>query len=114
MLSRRSSANADADRQNTFRRTQNPALKIFLRNRVLGGLVLPVDRQDPPTFAVIEQLKTVDTAHERTGIARIMTRFVRAPNVSNPAKLFGPPRDLFFVKAFLQKRFDAGNVGFDV
>src|SRR5437868_7562735 len=113
MSSGRSPANADADREDTFR-PQNSALTIFLSNRVLGALVLPANRQYPPAFPVIEKLKAVDAAHKRLGIARIMTRFVRAPNVSNPAKLFGSPSDLFFVKAVLQKRFDAGNITFDV
>src|ERR1041385_7361884 len=76
--------------------------------------MLPANRQYPPAFAVIEQLKAVDAAHERLGIARIIARFVRAPNVGNPAKLFSSPRDLFLVKAFLQKRFHAGDVSFDV
>ena len=89
-------------------------LEIFPRNRVLGALVLPANRQYPPAFPVIEELKTVDAAHKRLWIVRIMARFVRAPNVSNPAKLFGSPSDLFFVKAFLQKRFYAGDVTFDV
>ena len=76
-------------------------LEIFLRNRVLRALVLPVNGQDPPAFAVIEKLKAVDAAHERRGIAWIVTRFVRAPNVSDPAKLFGAPRDFCFVKTLL-------------
>ena len=77
------------------------ALKILLRNRVLRALVLPVNRQDPPAFAVVEKLKAVDAAHKRRGIAWIVTRFVRAPNVSDSAKLFGAPRDFRFVKTLL-------------
>ena len=71
MLSAPSSANADADREDTFR-PKNSALTIFLRNRVLGALVLPANRQYPPAFPVIEELKTVDAAHERVWIARIV------------------------------------------
>src|SRR5947208_17199058 len=76
-------------------------LEIFRRNRVIRALVLPVNRQDPPAFAVIKKLKAIDAAHERRRIARIVTRFVRAPNVSDSAKLFGAPRDFRFVKALL-------------
>jgi hypothetical protein len=63
--------------------------------------VLPVNGQDPPAFAVIEKLKAVDAAHERRGIAWIVTRFVSAPNMRDSAKLFGAPRDFRFVKALL-------------
>src|SRR5262245_43136423 len=113
MLSRRSSANAKADRENTFR-PQNSALTISFRNPVLGALVLPANRQNPPAFAVIEELKAVDAAHERLGIARIMARFVSAPNVSNLTKPFDSSGDFFFVKPFLQNRFCAGDVSFDI
>src|SRR6266436_5158978 len=89
-------------------------LEIFRRNRVLRGLVLPVNRQDPPAFAVVEKLKAVDAAHERRGIAWIMTRFVRAPNVSDSAKLFGAPRDFCFVKALLKKWFRPRDILFDI
>jgi hypothetical protein len=88
-------------------RSRNSALKIFLRNRVLCALVLPVNGQDPPAFAVIEKLKAVDAAHERRGIAWIVTRFVSTPNMRDPAKLFGAPRDFRFVKAIVQNWFGA-------
>src|SRR5262249_13543484 len=89
-------------------------LQIFLRNRVLRGLVLPVNRHNPPAFAIIKKLKTVDAAHERRGIAWIVTRLVRAPNVRDPAKLFGAPRDLGFVKAALPQRFRPCDILFDI
>ena len=79
-----------------------------------GILVLPVDRQDPPAVAIIEELKAVDPAHERLRVARIVTRFVSAPNVSNPAKLFGSPGDLLFEKAFVKKWFYPRDVTFDI
>src|ERR1700756_1864000 len=90
------------------------SLEIFLRNRVLGALVLPVNGQDPPAFAVSEELKAVDAAHEWRGIVRIVARFVRAPNVRDPAKLFGPARDFRFVKAGFQKWFRPRDVTFDI
>ncbi len=89
-------------------------LEIFLRDFVLGALVLPINGQDPPAPAVIEKLKAVDAAHERLGIARIVTRFVRAPNVSDPTKLFGAPCDLRFVKALLKKWFRPRDILFDI
>ena len=81
---------------------------------MLSALVLPVNGQDPPALAVIKKLKAVDAAHERRGIAWIVTRFVRAPNVSDPAKLFGAPRDFCFVKALLKKWFRPRDILFDI
>src|SRR6266481_876596 len=81
-------------------------LEIFRRNRVLRALVLPVNRQDPPAFAVVEKLKAVDATHKRRGIAWIVTRFVRAPNVSDSAKLFGAPRDILFDIQHLRLKLD--------
>src|SRR5512132_4257750 len=89
-------------------------LEIFRRNRVLCALVLPVNRQDPPAFAVMKKLKAVNAAHERRGIAWIVTRFVRAPDMRDPAKLFGAPRDFRFVKAIVQKWFRSRDVTFDI
>src|SRR5258705_13076435 len=89
-------------------------LEIFRRNRVLRALVLPVNRQDPPAFAVMKKLKAVNAAHEGRGIAWIVARFVRAPNVSDSAKLFAAPRDFRFVKASIQKWFRSRDVTFDV
>ena len=78
-------------------------LKILFRNRVLRGLMLPIDRQDPPALAVMEYLEAVDAAHEWGSIVWIMPRFVGAPNMTNPAKHFCSPRYLRLVKALLQK-----------
>ena len=89
-------------------------LEIFLRDFVLSALVLPVNRKNPPAFAVIKKLKAVDAAHEWCGIAWIVTRFVRAPNVSDPAKLFGAPRDFCFVKTLLKKWFCSRDILFDI
>src|SRR5436189_5738831 len=89
-------------------------LEIFRRNRVLRAFVLPVNGQDPPAFAVIEKLKAVDAAHKRRGIAWIVTRFVSAPNMRDPAKLFGAPRDFRFVKTLLWKRFCPRDILFDI
>ena len=66
--------------------------------------MLPVNGQDPPAFPVIEELEAVNAAHEWRRFVRIMTRIVSAPNVSNPAKLFRSPRDLFFVKTSALKK----------
>ena len=92
----------------------NLALKVFSWDFVLCALVLPVNGQDPPALAVIEKLKTVDTAHQRLGIAQIVTRFVSAPNVRDSAKLLGTPRDLGFVETLLQKRFHPRDILFDI
>src|SRR6185369_477342 len=95
-------------------RRLNSALKIFCGNRVLCAFVLPVDRQNPPAFAVIEELKAVYAAHEWFGIAQTVTRFVCAPNMSDPSKLLRYPRDFRFVETFLQKWFHSRDVLFDI
>src|SRR6476661_6692499 len=99
----------------TLARAGGRTLKIFFGERVPRAFVLPVDRHNPPTLSVIEKLNAVDPAHERLGVAQIVTRFVCAPNVCNPAKLFDPPRDFFFVEAvFLNERLHALDVALDV
>src|SRR4051812_45172814 len=61
------------------------------------GLSLPEDGHDPPTLAVIEQLKTVDAARERL-VARRMARFVCAEDLRDVSPLLGATRDLFLEK----------------
>ena len=48
------------------------------------------------------------------GSLGIVTRFVRAPNMSDSAKLFGAPRDFCFVKALLKKWLRPRDVLFDI
>ena len=104
----------DTDNVSISRRsTEGHGLEIFLRDFVHHALVLPVNGQDPPPFAVIEKLEAVDATHERRGIACIVTRFIGAPNVSDPAKLFGTPRDFCFVKTLLKKWFGPRDILFD-
>src|SRR5438876_2150443 len=86
------------------------SLEIFCRNWVLRTFVLPIDGHDPPTTTVVEQLNTVDPAYKRFGIVRAVTRFVGAPDMRYTPKLFGTPRNLFFVKSMPRKiRFHALN-----
>jgi hypothetical protein len=66
--------------------------------------MLPVDRQNPPAFTVVEQLETVHASHERLGVTWIAPRIVSAPDVRDPAKLLGPPRNFRFVEAFVRKQ----------
>jgi len=73
-------------------------------------LVLPIDGHDPPTSAVVEQLYAVNSAHERFGIVRVVTRFVGAQDMRDAPELFYAPRNLLFVKSVLRKiRFHARN-----
>src|SRR6266480_1453372 len=82
---------------------------------MLRTFVLPVNRQNPPALPVVEELKAVNAAHERRGIIRIVTRFVRAPHLSNPAKLLNSARYLLFVKgSSLKKWLYARDVTFDI
>ena len=77
--------------------------------------MLPVNVHDPPALSVIEKLNAVDAAHKRFGIVFVMTRLINAPDMSNVAKLFGAPRDLFFVESIpLKERFDARDEPVDV
>ncbi len=70
---------------------------------MLGALLLPIDRHNPPTTAVMEQLNAVDPAHERFGIVRIVTGFVRAPYMRDVPELFGTPCNFLLVKSVLGK-----------
>ena len=47
--------------------------EIFIRKRMLETLVLPINGDDPPPLAIIEQLDAVDPAHERFGIVEVVT-----------------------------------------
>src|SRR6267143_6496851 len=80
------------------------ALEIFLRNRRLGALVLPVNGHDPPTTTIVEQLNAVDPAHEWFGIVGFVARLVRAPDMRNIAELLGATRNFLFVKPFFLKQ----------
>lgn len=53
------------------------ALQILLRDRIVGGLGLPEDREDPPTFTVINELETIDAAQERFFVGLAPKRVIR-------------------------------------
>jgi hypothetical protein len=72
--------------------------KVVRRNRVFGAFVLPINADDPPPRAIMEQLDAVNASHEWLGIVGIVPRLVRAPDVSDSAKLLGSSRDFFFKK----------------
>ncbi len=91
-------------------RAQGTTLNIPVGERVERALVLPVNTHNPPTPSVVEKLNAIDPAHERFSVARVVTRFVRAPDVSDTAELFGATRNFFFVESmFRKKRFRARN-----
>jgi hypothetical protein len=46
--------------------------KTLCGNPMRSILLLPIDRHDPPTTAVMKQLNAVDPAHEGFGIIRMM------------------------------------------
>src|SRR2546430_17495420 len=77
--------------------------KVVRRKRVFGAFVLPINADDPPPRAIIEQLEAVDPAHERIGILGIVPRLVRAPDMSDSAKLLGSSHDFFFKKTVPSK-----------
>src|SRR6188472_608389 len=82
---------------------------------MLRALLLPIDRHDPPTTAVMEQLNAVDPANERFGIVRVVAGFVRAPDMCDVPELFGAPCNYLLVKPVLGKiRFHTRNEAIDV
>src|SRR5438093_1305055 len=86
------------------------SLQIFFWNWVLCTFLLPKDVYDPPAIAIVKQLYAIDPSHERFGIVRIVTRFVRAPDLSDVSELFGAPGNFLFEKPMLSKiRFYAGD-----
>src|SRR5215813_14358861 len=62
-------------------------------------LSLPVDGEDPPARAVMEQLKAVDAARERL-FSLGVTRFVGAPDVGDAAPLLHAVGHGVFKKSF--------------
>ncbi len=85
-------------------RAQGTTLNIPVGERVERALVLPVNTHNPPTPSVVEKLNAIDPAHERFSVARVVTRFVRAPDVSDTAELFGATRNFFFVESMFRKK----------
>src|SRR2546421_7415431 len=82
--------------------------QILFGNWILYALLLPIDIYDPPAIAVVKQLYAIDSAHERFRIVFAVTRFIRAPDVSDVSELFGATRNFFFEKSVLGKiRFHA-------
>src|SRR5207249_11176841 len=68
-----------------------------------------------PAGPVIEKLNAINPAHEWLRIVRIVTRFIRAPDMRDLAELFDSPRDFLFVESGSREiRFDPGNVGIDI
>src|SRR5437899_9927046 len=115
MLPRYPSVAAGANGEEAYALAQVSTLKVLFRNRVLRTFLLPVDRQDPPSVSVVEKLNAVDPAHERHGLARIVARLVRAPDMCDLAELLDPPRDFLFIESDSREiRFHPGNVGIDI
>ena len=115
VLPRHPFATAGADGEEASALPPVSTLKVLSRNRVLRTFVLPINRQDPPAASIVEKLNAIDPAHERCGIARIVARFICAPDMRDLAELFDPPRDLFFVERCSREiSFHPRNVGSDI
>ena len=115
MLPRYPSAAAGADGEEASALAQVSTLKVLFRNRVLRTFLLPVDRQDPPAVSVVEKLNAIDPAHEWLRIVRIVTRFIRAPDMRDLAELFDSPRDFLFVESgFLESLLGSCDEAFDI
>ena len=80
------------------------AFKIFLRDRVVCTLVLPVNGQDPPAFAVIKKLKTVDAAREGLSV-RSASGIVGAERVQHGSECFAGAMQLALEKALTRVVF---------
>src|SRR5207245_38273 len=83
-------------------------VQVLVRDRRLGRFALPVNRYDPPAFAVVEQLNAVDSARE--WLARLLVAgLVGAEHLGNVAVLFHTSGDFaleksFFVEEWLRPR----------
>jgi len=115
MLPRHASAAGRPNQQRPRARKEGTTLKILVGERVERAFVLPINAHNPPTTAVIEKLDAVNSAHKWLSVARVVTRFVCAPNVRNLPELFDAPGDFLFVETLsLDERFDTCDVTLDV
>src|SRR5580765_707464 len=84
-----------------------PALRqVGLRNRVVGALLVPNRRRDPPALAVPEKLDAVDAARQDRAV-RLLPRLVRREHVGNVAESLRDAVDLTLV----EPAGDHGGVG---
>src|SRR3954465_10355836 len=60
-------------------------LQVFRWNRRVGCFCLPHDAHDPPTFAVVHQLKAVDAALEGLWVLGLVTRLIRPDPLTDVA-----------------------------
>src|SRR5438874_7654585 len=92
-----------------------PRSKIFLRNRVPGAFLLPINAHDPPTITIVEKLGAIDPAHEWFWTVHVMARLIRTPGMRDIAKPRRRTRDLVFVKPVLRKiRIHTGDESFNI
>ncbi len=82
---------------------------------MLRTFVLPIDGDDPPATAAVEQLDAIDPPHERFGIIYVVARFVRAPDMRDMSELFGAPRNFALKESvLLQEIPDARDEAVDI
>jgi hypothetical protein len=74
----------------------------ILGKRIIGALFVPEDADDPPTLAIIEELKAVNAAGEG-GFARVVAGFVAAEGLSDVAEGFDAAMDGRFEKTVLEE-----------
>ena len=72
----------------------------FLGERVVGALLVPEDADDPPAFAIISQLDTVNAAGEGRFTGGV-AGFVAAEDLGDVAKRLDAADDGTFEKAML-------------
>src|SRR3954454_11005703 len=80
------------------------ALQVLFRYQIFRCFSFPVDRDYPPSGAVVHQLKAVYAAHEWLLVRGGVKRFVGRKNLSDMAVLVNLASSLAFEKSFLQKK----------
>src|SRR5688500_19735045 len=100
---RRPLRRAPAQRMPTPARLASPAaaLQVLRRDRIVGPLGVPEDRDDPPAGAIVQELNAVDAARERLRIRLRGLRVIRAEYVRDVAEPLRSAPDLAFEETTL-------------
>src|SRR5215813_7310452 len=71
---------------------------VLWRDRVVGALAVPGERDDPPSGAVVHELDRMDAAVDRLGIPRRVARLERRKDLADFAEALLLPRHFVLVE----------------
>lgn len=95
-------AGASGGRSLQARELKSGLSSKILGKRIVGALFVPEDADDPPAFAVVEELKAVDSAREGR-IASVVAGLVAAEDLRHVAEDFDAAVDGRFEKTVLEE-----------